>query len=608
MHRTDATEIVLEGRNARTEQEVRLVAKQHALGEAPGGAQTAEHLEQQLRAFLLNRDMTHIDDIGKFFGPSFRRLGLKEQYGSLRKWLVSLPGIRFKDGEAGEDSLFLMADQSEVCTDSVPDFDGRPTLHGAEKEKQQQIKSFLQSCGGHARVDQVGMKFKVSRAQLTAMGFLFGEPGEHGDFYVGWQAVPPPFTSRQRENRSRNTRRSRSLVTLLPASHTDLCRRHSRSKSTSKQSHGRTRIRAGRVTLEGRFKGGPSRSATRRERLRRRERRSRSARRQRSRTSRASGRRSTRVRSISNSNRSRLQHRRSGSHSMSKHMDGTADVRTGRFRGRLESGRSRNTMSSGRVSREGVAKSQRDRTRDRSVSSYYSDESSSSSSGECSPLFDSPLRSAAGAVTLNAIDQLISESRRIATDQAVLPPVGTDCKPDPGSRQDDAALQGEEGLEHVAVQSSDVTSVNPGHGCIPEAAHEEPTIFTNPDACQATEVQTTPAHECSKTALEAWLFDLDSRRGSMLQYLEPLQREFGDLQELALAVSPVPPGVSIIKAVEPSLFEVLGVQSMGHKLKFAQGMLALAADNPPSPTPLPTASSEPEDVIDAAITDPYLDP
>merc|ERR1712014_90417 len=41
----------------------------------------------------------------------------------------------------------------------------------------------------------------------------------------------------------------------------------------------------------------------------------------------------------------------------------------------------------------------------------------------------------------------------------------------------------------------------------------------------------------TNTEMATWLWKLDTERGAMLQYLEPLQREFGDLWTLVSAAA-----------------------------------------------------------------------
>jgi len=62
----------------------------------------------------------------------------------------------------------------------------------------------------------------------------------------------------------------------------------------------------------------------------------------------------------------------------------------------------------------------------------------------------------------------------------------------------------------------------------------------------------------------------------MLHYLEPLDREFGSLLELAAAVSPVKPGESIVSAIDPLVFEVLDMRAAGHRLLLARALVKVA--------------------------------
>lgn len=79
-----------------------------------------------------------------------------------------------------------------------------------------------------------------------------------------------------------------------------------------------------------------------------------------------------------------------------------------------------------------------------------------------------------------------------------------------------------------------------------------------------------------ESEIAGWLDTLDPG-GGLRRYLPALRREFSSLAELSQAVmGPYVPGESVLVCVEPSLFEVLRVESMGHKLTLAKGMVALA--------------------------------
>ena len=78
------------------------------------------------------------------------------------------------------------------------------------------------------------------------------------------------------------------------------------------------------------------------------------------------------------------------------------------------------------------------------------------------------------------------------------------------------------------------------------------------------------------TEFEEWLLGLDGGRGVMLQYLEPLQREFENLFQLAASVTAAPAGLSVTAAVDPLVYEVLGIRLTGHKLLLAKGLIAVA--------------------------------
>jgi len=77
--------------------------------------------------------------------------------------------------------------------------------------------------------------------------------------------------------------------------------------------------------------------------------------------------------------------------------------------------------------------------------------------------------------------------------------------------------------------------------------------------------------------LDAWLLRID-RDGTLAHYGPALHREFANLSELAAAL--VQPRASrsksVLSWVEPSVFEALGVRSLGHKLLIARGIAALS--------------------------------
>mmetsp|Transcript_121885 Transcript_121885/g.344744 ORF Transcript_121885/g.344744 Transcript_121885/m.344744 type:complete len:1374 (+) Transcript_121885:189-4310(+) len=78
--------------------------------------------------------------------------------------------------------------------------------------------------------------------------------------------------------------------------------------------------------------------------------------------------------------------------------------------------------------------------------------------------------------------------------------------------------------------------------------------------------------------LEEWLYSLDGGKGALLRYLDPLSREFGSLALIGAAAK-VPnykeQNMSLVDSVEKLFFEALGVQSLGHRLLLAKGVLAL---------------------------------
>lgn len=76
--------------------------------------------------------------------------------------------------------------------------------------------------------------------------------------------------------------------------------------------------------------------------------------------------------------------------------------------------------------------------------------------------------------------------------------------------------------------------------------------------------------------IETWLVGLDQGRGAMLRYLPALRREFGELPALAATVLPKPTSSSVVGCIDPSLWEALGVDALGHRLLLAKGIVALS--------------------------------
>lgn len=115
-------------------------------------------------------------------------------------------------------------------------------------------------------------------------------------------------------------------------------------------------------------------------------------------------------------------------------------------------------------------------------------------------------------------------------------------------------------------------------------------------------------------ALEQWLLDLDGGRGSLMQFIEPLQREFGSLKEVAAAYcadGTEEESASIVSCVDPVLFEALGVTSLGHKLMFAKGVTKLAAqledESPVDAEQPPPSASHDEEQRCQEEESPYVD-
>jgi len=95
------------------------------------------------------------------------------------------------------------------------------------------------------------------------------------------------------------------------------------------------------------------------------------------------------------------------------------------------------------------------------------------------------------------------------------------------------------------------------------AAHRKPTATPETQAAERAE-------------LERWLRGLDPS-GVLTRYSPAVHREFSNLSEVAAAL--VEPTAekkkSLLNWVEPSVFNLLGISSLGHKLMLAKGIAAL---------------------------------
>lgn len=76
--------------------------------------------------------------------------------------------------------------------------------------------------------------------------------------------------------------------------------------------------------------------------------------------------------------------------------------------------------------------------------------------------------------------------------------------------------------------------------------------------------------------LPVWLEGLDGGRGVMLQYLDAVRREFGDISHVSKALLENPVSSSVVGCLAPGLYEKLGIKALGHRLLLVKGVLALA--------------------------------
>lgn len=73
--------------------------------------------------------------------------------------------------------------------------------------------------------------------------------------------------------------------------------------------------------------------------------------------------------------------------------------------------------------------------------------------------------------------------------------------------------------------------------------------------------------------LKRWLMSLDDGVGAFMQYYEVLETEF-DADLVQIASAKVEGGTGL-KAVDPSFWDTVKVQKVGHKMVFAKGIARL---------------------------------
>ena len=146
-----------------------------------------------------------------------------------------------------------------------------------------------------------------------------------------------------------------------------------------------------------------------------------------------------------------------------------------------------------------------------------------------------------------------------------------------------AAVERHPGNESVAISSSSPQSAK-------QKMVQEDLEQTLRDVRTAAAVDTQPGNESAASSretpyivkeaiaykeLEEWLRNADAGKGILLKYSEALLSEFGSKQELAASINEATPGASKVQRVDPAVFEILGVHSLGHKLMFAKAITAL---------------------------------
>lgn len=113
------------------------------------------------------------------------------------------------------------------------------------------------------------------------------------------------------------------------------------------------------------------------------------------------------------------------------------------------------------------------------------------------------------------------------------------------------------------------------------SAPDRPSPSSRDNALSASGVWGEPApHPVSDRGseeLKNWLSDLDGGRGALERYLQPLQDSYGSLKALAKTLLAEPLSSSVVGRVDPSLWDRLGVDALGHRLLIAKGVVALGS-------------------------------
>lgn len=97
------------------------------------------------------------------------------------------------------------------------------------------------------------------------------------------------------------------------------------------------------------------------------------------------------------------------------------------------------------------------------------------------------------------------------------------------------------------------------------------------EAVDESQLAVIPRGDVETEAL-SWLRSLDGNKGTLLRYFTGFRDEFDcDFSQLAAARLDDPVAEGILGQIEPSIFDALGVEPIGHRLLLARGILSLAA-------------------------------
>eukprot|EP00930_Biecheleria_cincta_P029617 TRINITY_DN2057_c0_g2_i12.p1 TRINITY_DN2057_c0_g2~~TRINITY_DN2057_c0_g2_i12.p1 ORF type:complete len:663 (-),score=178.08 TRINITY_DN2057_c0_g2_i12:195-2183(-) len=115
---------------------------------------------------------------------------------------------------------------------------------------------------------------------------------------------------------------------------------------------------------------------------------------------------------------------------------------------------------------------------------------------------------------------------------------------------------------------------------LPQAAQPEPVEqdLASTDDAAGLDTARDEAAAPNDNDMSEWLKRLDAGKGTLLQYLPALTREFdADLSQLPGVILREPKVPGIIGTIDPSMWKACGVVRMGHRMLLAKGINELAS-------------------------------